>query len=142
MTRQPPAPPLGRGDEQPQPTRITLTFELATAPAVEAATQLIEAWLNEQLNLTTGWLRPLKVKALHIQGEGPDAAEMRVSLAARGGWQLAQRRTQLGLSQRQLAQRAGVTKTAISQVESGRTGLGSKTAIAMRRALAAAEAGR
>ncbi|MFG3439884.1 helix-turn-helix domain-containing protein [Nonomuraea sp. NPDC047897] len=122
--------------------KITLTFELATAPAVEAATELIEAWVNQRLNLTSSWLRPLKVQALHIHGEGPDAVEMRLALAAKRGHQLAQRRRELRLTQRQLARRAGVTQTAVSQVESGRTGLGSKSAIAIRQALAAAEAGR
>lgn len=111
-------------------TRLTLVFELATEPSTERATALIERWLAKELDLAD--LRPLKVSSVRIQSDGRTA----------DGRELADRRRRLNLSQRELAWRAGVTADTVSAVEHGRTGAMSSGVVAVRRALAEAEAAR
>ncbi|MGP4093006.1 helix-turn-helix transcriptional regulator [Nonomuraea sp. KM90] len=133
--------PKPTGEPEPTaPARIVMTFELGSEASVEAATQLIEAWVNGQLNLDDHWLRPLKVKSIGLRGHGlPNGQQLQAAIA---GDDVAQRRQALGLTQSQLARRAGATGMAVSQIERGLTSGTSKTAFAIRRALADAEAAR
>lgn len=120
--------------------RITLTFDLDTNPSVEAALQLVEAWANSQLNLQDEWLRPLKVTAVSITGDGQIGEEIERALGDKSGKAIARRRVALHLTQREIARRTGLTTMAVSSVERGLTGPTAKSAVAIRRTLEALEA--
>ncbi|MDX3109702.1 helix-turn-helix domain-containing protein [Nonomuraea angiospora] len=128
---------------QPEPTApasITITIELGTEASVEAATQLIQAWANGQLNLDDRWLRPLKVKAIGLRGQGlPNTRQIQAALV---GADIARRRRALGLTQSELARRAGLTGAVVSQIERGLVSGTSRSAFAVRRALTELEPGR
>ncbi|WP_084963314.1 helix-turn-helix domain-containing protein [Thermoactinospora rubra] len=112
---------------------LTITFGLDTDKSVEQAIQLIERWLADELAVEQ-WLRPLKVSSVMFEAEGlpiPDS-----------GLKLARRRKALHLTQAELAERAGISRRALSKVERGELTLASDSAIRIRRALTELEAGR
>ncbi|MEV1245156.1 helix-turn-helix domain-containing protein [Nonomuraea sp. NPDC049750] len=112
-------------------TRLTFVFELRTEPAIEKAIGLVERWVCDELDIETP-LRALSVASVRISGEGLPLPEP--------GVRLAERRQRLNLTQQTVARRAGISRTAVVAVERGDISGGSKSAIAVRRTLDAAEA--
>lgn len=115
-------------------TRLTITLDLRTEPSVETAMTLVHRWLADELSVDGGVMRPLKVAAARIEGQGlpiPDSA-----------LGLARRRKDLHLTQKDVADRAGLDREQVSQVEHGHVSLNSGSAVAVCRVLADAEARR
>lgn len=127
--RAPISPRLG----EEKATRLTLTFELRTEPAIEGAIGLIERWVCGELDIETP-LRALSVASLRIDSEGLPLPE--------SGARIVARRERLHLTQQTVAQLAGISRAAVVAVEQGKFSADSKSAIAVRRALNAVEAGR
>ncbi|MEV0616108.1 helix-turn-helix transcriptional regulator [Nonomuraea sp. NPDC050404] len=111
--------------------RLTVTFELGVT-SVEAAMKAIDEWAASRFNG-----RGLHVLKVEAAGDGDPHIR-----ALTAGHRLAERRRRLGISQHDLAKQARVPKASISRVELGYRGPHSATAIAMERALDAAEASR
>jgi DNA-binding XRE family transcriptional regulator len=112
-------------------TRLTLVFELRTEPAVERAIDLIERWVCDELDIETP-LRALSVASVRISGDGLPVPE--------SGARIAERRERLHLTQQTVARRAGISRTTVAAVERGDISADSKSGIAVRRTLDAAEA--
>lgn len=110
-------------------THLTITFALG-GTSVEAATELAARWLGGEIG---GPVRPIYITSVRV-GEASRIPEPARLIAAH--------RRRLHLTQQKVAELAGVTQTTVSNVERGRLGGDTPSAIAIRRALADAEAAR
>ncbi|MEU4577480.1 helix-turn-helix transcriptional regulator [Nonomuraea sp. NPDC023979] len=120
---------------------LTITWEIPPGLTAERAAALAERWAAGELNSEDERLpRPKRIRATAT--DEPEIVSAARAQAIAEGRMLNQRRNQLGLSQRSLARLARVPRAAITDVENGRRGPGSATAIAMRRALDAVKAAR
>lgn len=127
-----------RGSLAPKPTRtqegphhLAVTFAL-NGQAAETAAGLITKWLTGELGELGEPVQPLTIISIRLGEDAvPETAQ-----------RIADRRRRLHLTQEALAKLAGVTKVSVNRVERGHLSTISRSGIAIRRALAAAEAGR
>lgn len=108
--------------------------DLSGPPVVDEVSRVAQCVLDvrpDRLRVRKAEGRPLRVQGATVKvapGEG-DAQADREHTAGRLGEGLRRLRMDRGLSQRQLAQLAGVTPAAISQAEAGRRGLSLDTLV-------------
>jgi len=110
MTEQTPAVET----EEPPGLRLTITFEFDGTDSVEKAQRFVEKWMADKLGTTPDVLRPVSIRALNYRIGRMHS--FRVPDPAR---ELTRRRKALGLTQGQLAERAGVSQDRVSAFERG-----------------------